>query len=103
MKSIKIKYNSNLHPDLKQELKDYIENGKRPENTFLLKVLENNLAQAYNYGVEESGYKLKDWAEFITDQLPSMCYGSIERVNDYCEMRHKYYPNEIEVEIEEVI
>lgn len=63
-------------------LQRYVENRYQP-GSFLTNVLSNKLFEAIGCADEENEQHIVDIVLFIYQRLPSGCYGSRERVQEY--------------------
>ena len=64
----------------------YVEHGI-PPGSFLCAVLENNLVRAVGRADRENLAALPDIVKYIYNELPSTCWGSPARVNEYIESK----------------
>lgn len=69
------------HPD---SVRRYVENGYRPGG-FLTAVLENSLSDAVFRADNRNKELLEDWVNFVYWELPSSCWGSPEKVQEWIE------------------
>jgi hypothetical protein len=64
----------------------YVEHGI-PPGSFLCAVLENNLVRAVGRADRENLAALPEIVKYIYNELPSTCWGSPARVNEYIESK----------------
>ena len=65
----------------------WVRYGNRPDH-FLLSILTNNLKLAVDYADDTNITKLVAWVHFCYWHLPSLCWGSIERVDNWKGLDH---------------
>jgi hypothetical protein len=85
---LKLKHKEhNLIPEYTMNaLNLYVEHGIVP-GSFLCAVLENNLVRAVGRADRENLAALPDIVKYIYNELPSTCWGSPARVNEYLESK----------------
>lgn len=67
---------------IKQSLKGYV-NDRIETGSFLRAVLENDLFGAMGRADNENKYRINEICLFIYNELPSNCWGSKEKVNNW--------------------
>lgn len=65
-------------------VKRYVFNGV-PMGDFADKIFRNDFMGAANYADNINLKNLDNWARFMVNALPHMCYGSPEKVDDWME------------------
>lgn len=68
--------------DYKETLERYVQN-KIPTGGFLKAVLENDLVQAFGRADDINKYRIGEIIEYIYNELPSLCWGSPEKVQNW--------------------
>lgn len=71
-----------MRDDLYGALERYLNNGIMP-GSFLTAVLENNLSEAFGRADHENEANLKNIVGYVYNNLPSGCWGSREKVQNY--------------------
>ena len=66
--------------------RDYIEKGYLPGD-FLMAVLCNNLVEAFGQADEANSHSLRDWAQWLYNDVPEDAWGSLEKVRAYAAKR----------------
>ena len=69
----------------KQDLIEYVNRG-RPPSGFLIAVLENNLKEACGAADLENMRILPVYVAWLYNRAPSRCWGSLERIQEWCEV-----------------
>jgi hypothetical protein len=73
-----------IRPDVIESLQRYAETGC-PTGGFLQAVLENDLKEACGRADEDNQRALFDIVGYIYNELPSTCWGSPQKVEDWLE------------------
>ena len=81
--------NYELLPDYMREgMKLYIEDGIMP-GSFLRDVICNDLVGAFAHADDYNINHMKDYADFIYNEMPIEAWGSYEKMVRWCEEREK--------------
>lgn len=75
-----------MKSEIKESLDRYAEHGV-PTGSFLRAVLCNDLTEAVCRADPENLDCLKEIAQYVYNELPSLCHGSTERVKQWTEMK----------------
>lgn len=75
-----VSINYSLLPERMQgDMKRYVEEGI-PPGDFLRAVLENKLMQSFQLADDTNVERMWEFANFLYNELPSGCWGSVEKV-----------------------
>ena len=66
----------------KEQIDDYVEN-KMPPGGFLYAVLTNNLIDSVGKADHTNLFCLKDIVKYVYNDIPSTCWGSPEKVEEW--------------------
>ena len=75
-----------LPTHMRQGAEDYIERGDQPGG-FLFAVFVNDLVEAFARADEINAAAMPAWAEWLYNEAPSACWGSVEKVRAWQEQR----------------
>jgi len=83
---------SKIPAHMREGVRLYVEQRVKPGG-FLMAVLENNFTEAVGRADETNIRYLKQWAELLYWELPSICWGSPEKVQAWLGERGINYGN----------
>jgi len=75
-----------IRPEMVKALVDYSERGV-PVGDFLRAVLSNNLIDACGWADIDNLRNLPAFAVFVRWEIPAICHGSIQRIDDWIERK----------------
>lgn len=87
MKNYEIDY-SMIPEHMREGVKLYLERGLKP-GSFLLAVLENDLAEAFARADETNRMALYNWVRFLCSEMPKKSWGSKEEVEAWMKKKRE--------------
>ncbi len=87
-------------PLMHQHLRAYIERGQMPGG-FLSAILENNLIEAVGRADSDNQKRIVEYVKYLYNQAPALCWGSPERVKEWCKSFQELPSNAINVKTPE--
>ena len=74
-----------LPPYMKDGVVLWVTRGIRPGG-FLMAVMENSLVDAFLRADDNNTSAMRDWANFVYNDLPAGCHGSTQKVREWASM-----------------
>lgn len=78
----------NIPPKVMAGMKRYVEHGIKP-GSFLTAVIQNNLCEALRRADNDSFKAIKDIVGWFFNEVPSLCWGSEEKMMAWIKMKEE--------------